>query len=157
MLNRKSIILKVYTPYWISVRIWIWIRFRTEKGQILSKIDQIWAKLSLFNVIFYIDRRFRSNLTYFWYKSTYFRYKSTVFDWIIDTRSFLIDLLIDFISKKIDLIKNRSILDRIILKINIVDSIKLFEPESTIFDNRIRISDSIRQRRFDSDSLIALA
>ena len=36
-----------------------------------------------------------------------------IFDGIINIRSILIDLLIDFISKKLNLIKNRSILDRI--------------------------------------------
>ena len=117
-----------------------------QKRSIYNKNDWIWTKLLIFIVVFNINRRFRSNLTYFWYKLTYFRCKSTVFDWIIDTRSILIDLLIDFILKKINLIKNRSILDRIISKIDLVDS-----TESTI----IRLSNS--DRDFDSKLSIRFA
>ena len=77
------------------------------------------------------------------------------FDRIINLIEF--DLLINFISKKIDLIENRSILYRYILKIDIVELIKSLKSESRLIDDRIRISDSIRRRLFDSDSLIALA
>ena len=56
-----------------------------------------------------------------------------------------------------DLIEKISILNRFISKIAIVDLIKSFKSESTIIDDRILISDSIRQRRFDSGTLIALA
>ena len=57
----------------------------------------------------------------------------------------------------VDLIENKSILYQFISKIAIVDSIKLLKSELILIDDRIRITDSNRRRRFDSGTLITLA
>ena len=64
-----------------------------QERSILSKIDRILAKLSF--------------LKSFSIKIIVFDQIWPIFDGIIDIRSILIDLLIDFISKKLDLIENR--------------------------------------------------
>ena len=48
-------------------------------------------------------------------------------------------------------------IDGFYIKFEIDESIKSLKSELTLIDDQIRISDSIRRRRFDSGMLIALA
>ena len=51
----------------------------------------------------------------------------------------------------------KSKIDQFCIEIDIVESIKLLKSESTFIDDRIRTEISIRNRRFESRTLIALA
>ena len=66
-------------------------------------------------------------------------------------------ILIENISKTIDFNRFISKIDRFYIEFEIDESIKSLKSESTLIDDQIQISDSIRRRRFDSGTLIALA